>query len=189
MDFTTNYCGMYWSDGKFQSSVANGTATPVNELDRTCMEHDASYALATSPADLVAADNKFYEQNFLKGPKRTFYAILVKHGNKLARMSVADGSFPNAGYTPHFSLRGARVEDFADQDLVSVCPSEPEPTRSVNSFFSHPQQNPTPIGLGAVYGPSLNPPMPRTRVKFKYPKLMSTIRKKFKRKKIQPLHL
>lgn len=85
MDFTTNYCGMYYSDGKIQSSVSDGLSEPVNELDYECREHDAAYALAGSVFDLDAADNKFYKNTSKLGIRGKLYGNLVKHGNSVAR--------------------------------------------------------------------------------------------------------
>lgn len=85
MDFTTNNCGMYWSDGKIQKSVSKFSTKPVNELDWTCQEHDRAYKLAKEQNDLTVADNKFYESNKGKGPRRTLYAHLVRDGNFIIR--------------------------------------------------------------------------------------------------------
>ncbi len=88
MDFTTNYCGPYWSSGKFQSSVATGVE-PVSELDRACQMHDRAYALAKNQQDLVVADNKFYNDTKKLGFRGPLYGALVKYGNKAARDSMA----------------------------------------------------------------------------------------------------
>lgn len=83
MDFTTNYCGMYWSAGKVQSSVVS-QLQPVNELDGLCKLHDAAYA---SNQDLDLADAEFYNQaRSLSDPRGYIYGLLVYHGNKLLRM-------------------------------------------------------------------------------------------------------
>jgi hypothetical protein len=89
MDFTTNNCGMYWSDGKIQSSVSEFETEPVNEFDATCQEHDRSYSTALVEGDLVTADNKFYDQNVAKGLKRNIAANLVKYGNRTMRFSLS----------------------------------------------------------------------------------------------------
>ncbi len=85
MDFTTNYCGMYWSDGKIQSSVI-GSSEPVNELDAACQEHDASYSIGK---DLEHADLVFYDKASKLGVRGKIYANLVYHGNKAGRMFLA----------------------------------------------------------------------------------------------------
>lgn len=68
-----NYCGPYWSDGKFQSSVV-GTREPIDELDETCMRHDAAYA---TNQNLETADFKFFNENFGRGTRRSIYGGLV----------------------------------------------------------------------------------------------------------------
>jgi len=89
MDFTTNYCGMYYSDGRIQPSVANGATVPNGPLDSACRDHDTAYALATNDQDLEAADNKFQEQTHNLGLRGKLYGNLVKHGNSLARNKMA----------------------------------------------------------------------------------------------------
>lgn len=84
MDFTTNYCGMYWSDGTIQSSVV-GHRDPVSELDAACMRHDAAYAVTDDVSQRVDADNKFYSETSGLGLRGKVYGNLVKYGNKLAR--------------------------------------------------------------------------------------------------------
>ena len=51
-----NYVGPGWSAGKYQASVAKSKVPPVDEFDRTAMEHDAAYAKGKN---LKAADYKF----------------------------------------------------------------------------------------------------------------------------------
>jgi hypothetical protein len=85
MDFTTNYCGPFWSDGKFQSSVANGKSQPVSLLDNDCMLHDRAYALATSDEQLDVADTKFYNDAWTHGLRGKVYGSVVYFGNKLLR--------------------------------------------------------------------------------------------------------
>ncbi len=88
MDFTTNYCGPYWSSGKIQSSVAHGLPA-VSQLDQACKEHDRAYALAKSQQDLVVADNKFYNETRNYGIRGPLYGSIVKYGNKAIRDSMA----------------------------------------------------------------------------------------------------
>jgi len=88
MDLTTNYCGMYYSDGKLQSSVANGSSEPVNALDGECRVHDAAYANALSDMDRDVADTKFYNNTRGLGVRGRLYGGLVVYGNKLLRSSV-----------------------------------------------------------------------------------------------------
>jgi len=68
-----NFCGPYWSDGQFQSSV-EPTLPAIDSLDETCREHDAVYA---RKGDLRAADIKFFRQNFGKGIIATAMAVPV----------------------------------------------------------------------------------------------------------------
>jgi hypothetical protein len=89
MDFTTNYCGMYYSDGRIQPSVANGKTVPNGPLDSACRDHDTAYALALNDQDLEAADNKFQTQTHNLGFRGKLYGNLVKHGNSLARNKMA----------------------------------------------------------------------------------------------------
>lgn len=98
MDFTTNYCGMYWSDGKIQSSVENGKSEPVSVLDYYCKQHDEEYARSRSTADRRKADHKFYIANKGKGVKRNFYANLVKYVN-LAMDPLSVWNFGLQGYS------------------------------------------------------------------------------------------
>jgi len=89
MDFTTNYCGMYYSDGRIQPSVADGATVPNGALDSACRDHDTAYALATNDQQLETADNKFYDQTNKLGIRGRVYGNIVKHGNKLARNKMA----------------------------------------------------------------------------------------------------
>ena len=67
------YCGAYWSDGAYQTSVV-GTQTPIDDLDYTCYLHDAQYA---SGGDLSQADYEFYANNVGKGFMRTAAGLAV----------------------------------------------------------------------------------------------------------------
>ena len=80
------YCGPYWSDGRFQSSVA-GKATPRSEFDATCKQHDASYAKDKTKAGRNKADKVFFDQNMGKGALRSVAAALVST-NALGRYVV-----------------------------------------------------------------------------------------------------
>lgn len=68
-----NYCGPYWSDGKYQASVV-GNEKPIDELDRTCMVHDSVYALG---GNLEEADFAFYNANIGRGVRRSVYGAAV----------------------------------------------------------------------------------------------------------------
>jgi hypothetical protein len=78
MDFTTNYCGPYYSNGKLQKSVI-GDRLPVNALDHCCFVHDALYS---SSADTSFADNLFIKcTNNIDDVRAPIYANLVKYVN------------------------------------------------------------------------------------------------------------
>lgn len=68
-----NYCGPYWSDGAYQTSVV-GTSKAVDEFDETCRLHDAHYAQGHN---LVDADFEFFRSNVGKGTLRTVAGGLV----------------------------------------------------------------------------------------------------------------
>jgi hypothetical protein len=53
-----NYCGAYWSDGRFQSSVRNGRSIPVDAVDAVCQRHDSNLA---SGVPNVLADQEFIQ--------------------------------------------------------------------------------------------------------------------------------
>ncbi len=85
MDFSTNYCGMYWSDGRFQSSVADGKSVPVNLLDEQCKSHDAAYAQCEDDRCLDKADQQFHDKTRELGLRGKLYGKAVLHGNQLIR--------------------------------------------------------------------------------------------------------
>lgn len=84
MDFTTNYCGPYWSDGELQSSVVGGKPG-VSQLDEACREHDAAYATTDSLLELEAADNKFFNDTQELGVRGKVYGSAVLYGNRAVR--------------------------------------------------------------------------------------------------------
>lgn len=102
MDFTTNFCGPWWSDGKFQKSTCPQDTFPLNDFDFTCAEHDCSVSTAISEQQVREADNKFYEHNLGKSLKRTTAALAVKHFHPILRKITMS----NLSSTP--SLRGAQ---------------------------------------------------------------------------------
>lgn len=53
-----NYTGPYWSDGKFQASVANGKSKPVSKLDWHSREHDSCFARGK---DIYDCDEIYYQ--------------------------------------------------------------------------------------------------------------------------------
>ncbi len=134
MDFTTNYCGMYYSDGKIQSSVANGSTLPIDDLDNACRDHDTAYALAENDDDLDVADDKFYKTTNSLGIRGKAYGRIVKHGNQIIRKSKMAFLLPfgtligySLGATSLLSgllprrnggLRGTKVSPNVSNDLV-----------------------------------------------------------------------
>jgi hypothetical protein len=107
-DFTTNYCGPYYSDGSIQRSVANGKKKPVSNLDNSCRDHDTRYALSNGDFDkLDEADEIFFREQFGKGFKASTYASVVKYGNKITRKT-------ESLLIPLFGI----VADFAVQSLL-----------------------------------------------------------------------
>ncbi len=78
MDFSTNFCGPWWSDGKFQTSKCPRDAKPVNDFDRSCAIHDCAIYNSKNFFDILEADNKFFKFNKGKSLKRTFAAYMVK---------------------------------------------------------------------------------------------------------------
>jgi hypothetical protein len=68
-----NFCGPYWSNGRWQASVIP-TVDSIDSLDETCREHDFEYAVG---GNLKAADLKFFHRNFWKGGLATAMAIPV----------------------------------------------------------------------------------------------------------------
>lgn len=78
-----NFCGPYWSDGKFQPSVSSPKQAPLNIFDATCRDHDVSLANAVTQEDVLEADTRFYQQNYNKGFTRSTAAVLVKYLNPI----------------------------------------------------------------------------------------------------------
>jgi len=85
MDFTTNYCGPYYSDGKIQSSVAYGSSEPVSKLDAACQRHDHAYAVSQGDYDKAVADTIFLQETKDLGFRGKLYGNLVYYGNKVFR--------------------------------------------------------------------------------------------------------
>lgn len=81
--FRNNFCGPYWSDGKFQQSVSDPELPSVSEFDETCRVHDIAIAKSTTNEQLRAADTLFYESNIGRGILRSSAAYLVKYVNPI----------------------------------------------------------------------------------------------------------
>lgn len=67
------FCGPYWSDGQWQSSVV-GSLDPENDLDAVCRDHDYYYA---TDGDLLAADMEFVRRASTMGPLGVAMAVPV----------------------------------------------------------------------------------------------------------------
>nr|WRQ65316.1 structural protein [Tolivirales sp.] len=117
-----NFCGPYWSDGKFQASV-EPTIDAVDDLDETCREHDAAYARG---GDLRAADLKFFRQNFGKGFLHTAMAIPVGIQGYLRaddKVQPKQIKTPNSQQMTKKNLRGAAAKPKSQQnDKRSMAP-------------------------------------------------------------------
>ena len=81
--FRNNFCGPYWSDGKFQQSVSDPKLPSVSEFDETCRVHDIAIARSDTNKQLRAADKHFYDSNVGRGLVRTTAAYLVKYVNPI----------------------------------------------------------------------------------------------------------
>lgn len=120
-----NYCGPYWSDGKFQTSVV-GTKEPIDEFDRTCMHHDASYAMGE---DLEAADFEFARSNVGSGWVRTAAGLAVG-AQGLIRRGVRKYA-PNIRPKPNrFNITSAMTKSNAGKkaNLRGSAPNQPKTT-------------------------------------------------------------
>ncbi len=84
--FSGNYTGPYWSDGKLQESVAFGESEPLSELDALSRLHDTAYATYQDRAHREAADMIYNEQaTKLAGRFPSLAGNLVLYGNYTAR--------------------------------------------------------------------------------------------------------
>jgi hypothetical protein len=201
MDFTTNYCGMYWSDGKLQSSVASGSKQPVSELDAACQQHDSEYANAENDGELNVADTKFYNNTSHLGLRGSLYGNLVYYGNKvlrfkpLSRMGNALNNSTRDGpevLRRRAWLRGSNVSPFGGSSTASgdavTMPS------NTDTVYDPLPSNPSgdgavsPIGGSSVYTSSgfvSNPDTPRPSP-FTSRSLYKPLGRKRKRNKIAP---
>jgi len=112
MDFTTNYCGPYWSAGKFQSSVDKGPPG-VSPLDEACRRHDAAYKNHKTRKDLIVADNKFYTETRDLGFRGPLYGAAVLYGNRAIRWFDRSNTGSNI-------MRGAAAREAAGEMLAST---------------------------------------------------------------------
>jgi len=84
--FSGNYTGPDWSDGKKQSSVAFGESDPQSELDKLSRLHDSAYARYKDRAHLDAADQIYArDAKVLVGKFPWLAGNLVQYGNYTTR--------------------------------------------------------------------------------------------------------
>lgn len=74
MKYHGNYCGPNYSAGKHQGSTYDPSIPPIDDFDKTCLEHDTAYWRNTN---LRQADLHFASQNIGKGVKRTLAGLAV----------------------------------------------------------------------------------------------------------------
>jgi len=117
MDFTTNYCGPFWSDGKFQSSVANGISKPVSALDAACQRHDRQYATHNDRHSLDVADTNFYNETKNLGFRGKLYGGLVSYFNQLSRGAKMNAQGPLVKQQLNWLHDGSRANE--DDGLIS----------------------------------------------------------------------
>jgi len=109
-----NYCGPGWSAGKWQNSVDDPSVPAIDDLDRSCLEHDKAYHYNSN---LRTADFQFFRSNILRGfgegyeiaLKRNIGAIGVglqglfqKNNNIMqpVKRRLTYGSYASPPYTP-----------------------------------------------------------------------------------------
>jgi len=99
-----NYCGPYWSAGKFQKSVVSDVP-PIDEFDETCKRHDAVYA---RDGDLQEADKVFFRENIgRRGLLRNVAATAV--GLQAGIRGISHGVHKLAGRKRGVSNKSLRV--------------------------------------------------------------------------------
>lgn len=185
MDFTTNYCGVYWSDGTIQSSV-DGTMLPVDELDEQCRQHDSSYFYSDDPVVRSTADNKFYENTKKLGLRGNLYGNLVLHGNKVMRY-IFSPTFKKSGK----SLRGndtSRVQEPGASAIAALRASKSGASKS--SVAPEPSSSGEYVdfaGASRVLPTTLYKPLNRNKKKKKIvPIITKNMRKTEKSTKMTP---
>jgi len=86
---TGRYTGPYWSDGKFQESVAFGESEPMDALDALSRLHDTAYAIYKDDRHREAADLIYGEDaSILPGAGAAAAAATVTYGNAAARRAA-----------------------------------------------------------------------------------------------------
>lgn len=103
-EYTGNYTGPYWSDGKVQSSVAFGESNPQSELDALSRLHDSAYKQFPDQKHREAADKLYNDEaQKLVGKFPHLAGNVVLYGNHLLRhpnpfRMVGGGLLGNAGH-------------------------------------------------------------------------------------------
>lgn len=87
-EYTGNYTGPHWSDGKYQESVEWGNANPQSELDYLSRQHDSAYARFKDAKHREAADKIYHDEaKKLTGKFPQLAGNLVLYGNYAGRQS------------------------------------------------------------------------------------------------------
>jgi len=87
-EYTGNYTGPHWSDGKVQESVEWGDSNPQGELDYLSREHDSAYARFKDDKHREAADKIYHDKaTKLAGKFPQLAGNLVLYGNHAGRQA------------------------------------------------------------------------------------------------------
>jgi len=87
--FSGNYTGPYWSDGKIQSSVEFGETDPLSELDALSRLHDTAYAHYSDRAHREAADLIYARDSKILAEKYPeLIGNIVQYGNYAGRQTM-----------------------------------------------------------------------------------------------------
>jgi hypothetical protein len=92
-EYTGNYTGPYWSNGKVQPSVEWGNQDPQSELDFLSRQHDSAYARFPDDKHREAAD-RLYNEEAQKLAKKfpSLAGNLVLYGNYAKRAASKTAS-------------------------------------------------------------------------------------------------
>jgi len=97
--FGDNYTGAYWSDGKFQRSVARGRKKPRSKVDVASQKHDRAIALSHNKWERRKADLDFIDSmEQIGGIVPHMLGLAVKYGNPVMESLVGGGE--NNLFTP-----------------------------------------------------------------------------------------
>lgn len=112
--FSGNYTGPYWSNGKFQESVAFGDTDPQSELDKLSRLHDSAYYQYKDRAHREAADLLYKKDaDTLVGRFPELAGSAVQYGNYTQRQAsqLADDA-------AHYGILGPIV--FAGRNMYNA---------------------------------------------------------------------